>query len=97
MYRAVTSVRKSKGITSELPITITPPIYVGLSFLWPWHRAEQEEYLKIHKRYTSIITVTHFIIDIEHESSTNLEDWFYSYQDALFGRQFYFKYRTSWQ
>lgn len=50
---------------------------------------------KIHKRYTSIITVTHFIIDIEHESSTNLEDWFYSYQDALFGRQFYFKYRTS--
>lgn len=31
---------------------------------------------KIYKRYTSIIIVTHFIIDIEHESSTNLEDWF---------------------
>lgn len=42
--RAVISVVTSRGIASELPIMITPPIYVGLSFLWPWHRAEQEEY-----------------------------------------------------
>lgn len=31
--RAVISVVTSRGIASELPITITPPIYDGLSFL----------------------------------------------------------------